>query len=100
MSEVGRDGQDQDTLETQRTIALGLDARAFMGSDLGRYIQRRANDEIDAAKTALLNIDPLDTEAIRALQNHAAVAASVLNWMGDAVTNGENAERAAIEAEG
>lgn len=72
-------------------IELGLDVEAFMASRVGRYVQKRANDEIEAARDELENLPPAATEAIQAAQNKAKVARAVLDWMGEAVTDGEGA---------
>lgn len=79
--------------ELRGRIAFGLDVQQFMGSTLGRYLQNKANADIEAALDALKTADPEDPKAIRKLQNDVAVAESVLLWLGEAVTEGEQAER-------
>lgn len=79
-------------------IAFGLDCKAFMDSQIGRYLTQRANEEIDKALQALKDADPEDAKAIRKLQNDAHCAENFLLWMGEAVTEGENAERTFIES--
>lgn len=79
-------------------IAFGLDCRAFMESPIGAYLTKRANDDIDTALDSLRSVNPTDPEAIRALQNDIRCAENFLTWMGEAVTEGENAERAFIES--
>lgn len=76
-------------------IELGLDVEAFMASRVGRYVQKRANDEIEAARDELENLPPSAIEAIQTAQNKAKVARAVLDWMGEAVTDGENAAEVA-----
>lgn len=85
--------QETDLQQMQSTIAFGLDVKQFMGSTLGRYMQAKANEQIEAARDALQTVDPEDTRAVRKLQNDAAVAGAVLMWLGEAVTDGEQAER-------
>lgn len=79
--------------ELRGRIAFGLDVQQFMGSNIGRYLQARANADIEEALEALKTADPEDPKAIRKLQNDVAVASSVLEWLGQAVTEGEQAER-------
>ena len=79
--------------ELRGRIAFGLDVQQFMGSNIGRYLQARANADIEEALEALKTVDPEDPKAIRKLQNAVAVASSVLEWLGQAVTEGEQAER-------
>lgn len=77
----------------KRVIGRGFDVEAFMGSEPGKYFQLRANRELEEAQEALVQVDAADIAAIRALQMKAQVAQRVLTWFGDAVTEGENAER-------
>lgn len=89
--------QDPDLVKAQAAIALGMDAKVFMGSQIGRYLTKRANDDIEAAMQGLSTVDPTDPEAIRKLQNEIKVASNFLQWMGELVTEGELAEQAFIE---
>jgi hypothetical protein len=94
MSEEQRELQ-----QVRSTIEFGLDTQQFMGTSLGRFLCARANAQIDAAREALGEVDPEDPKAIRKLQNDVAVASMFLLWIGEIVTEGENAERQAQEAE-
>lgn len=87
-----------ETQQIRNQIAFGMDCRAFMESQMGEYLAARANADIEAATEALKTVDPEDPKAIRALQNAVKVGESFLIWMGEAVTNGENAELTFIEA--
>lgn len=82
----------QPVSEVMRLIEFGLDAQRFMGSQIGRYLTARANLDIEAAREALETVDPTDAKAVQAQQNRAAVARNFLQWMGEAVTEGEQAE--------
>lgn len=75
-----------------QAVELGLDFQAFMASKIGKALARRANEEIEAADFALRTVDPDNPKAIRALQFKAAVASAALTWIGEIVTQGENAE--------
>ena len=92
--------QDNELAEVQAEIALGLDCEAFMQSSAGRYLQARANQEIETALERLKTVDPTDPEAVRRLQNDVRVAEAFLIWMGEAVTSGEQAQKLFIEAHG
>lgn len=85
--------QDDDIQQIRAAIEFGLDVKQFMGTTLGRYIQAKANEQIEAARDALQTVDPEDAKKVRSLQNDAAVAAMVLTWIGEAVIEGEQAER-------
>ena len=95
-----RETDARDLQEMRAIIARALDIKVFMAGDAGRFLQARANTEIASAQEQLIEVDPTKTEEIRALQNQAKVAARVLLWLGEAVTEGENAERAFIEQGG
>lgn len=79
--------------ELRSRIEFGLDVEQFMGTPIGKYMQRRANQDIESALESLKTVDPEDPKAIRTLQNAVAVASNVLEWLGQAVTEGEQAER-------
>lgn len=83
--------------QIQQQIAFGLDVQAFMQSDMGKYLTDRANNDREAALEALKSADAEDPKAIRKLQNNAICAENFLLWMGEAVAEGMNAERAFIE---
>ena len=91
-AESQREQRDLQALRGE--IAFGLDVEQFMGTPLGQYLRRRANDDIEAARDALVTVDPEDVKAVRKLQNDAMAAARFLVWLGDAVTAGENAQAA------
>jgi hypothetical protein len=90
--------ESQELQQIRNQIAFGLDCKAFMLSALGRFLTEKANNDIEAAKDALAEVDPEDAKAIRKLQNDARCASNFLLWIGEAVTEGENAERTFIEA--
>lgn len=90
--------EDRDMRDIRARIGFGLDAKAFMESPIGRYLTQRAQGDIDTALEAMRSVDPTQPEAIRKLQNDIKCAENFLLWMGEAVTEGENAERAFVEA--
>jgi len=90
---------DREMQQIRAVISFGLDAKAFMQSDMGRYLTAKANGDIESALDALRTVDAEDPKAIRALQNEAAAATRFLLWMGEAVTEGENAERQFIDSD-
>ncbi len=91
--------QDQELHQIRSTIEFGLDVQQFMGTNLGRFLRAKANAQIESAHEALGSVDPEDPKAIRKLQNDAAVASLFLHWIGEIVTEGENAERQAMDAD-
>lgn len=82
--------------EAKRLLEIGLDVEAFMRTPAGRYIQARANAELQEAQDALVECSPLDTTTITLHQVKARTAQRVLVYLGDIVTEGKNAERAFV----
>lgn len=89
----------RDLTQTRAQIAFGLDVQAFMRSEIGEYLTQRANDHREAALEALAAADPEDTKGIRQLQNVVQCAQDFLLWMGEAVTEGENAQATFVESQ-
>lgn len=96
---MSQEQEDRDLQEIRATIAFGLDCKDWMGSAFGRYLTAKANADIDTALDGLKTADAEDPKAIRKLQNDIASAERFLLWMGEAVTDGENAERVFIESQ-
>lgn len=89
----------RDIAAVRKTIAFGLDVTAFMQSDIGRHLQARANQHIEQAFEAFKTVDAEDPKAIRKLQNDALAAEHFLQWLGEAVTEGEQAETTFIDSQ-
>lgn len=75
-----------------QTVELGLDAKQFLESKLGRYVAQRAMDEMYAATQVLTKVDPFDHKAIVQAQMDHNVAAAALSWLAQAVEAGTQAE--------
>lgn len=73
-------------------VAIGLDVRAFLATDVGKLITGRAGQELDEARMELETLDPEDTRAIRAAQSRIAVCRNIITWLADAIGNGRQAE--------
>lgn len=69
-----------------------MEVEAFLMSDIGRYLTKRAEAEVESAVELMKEADPEDAKAIRGLQNTIRVAESVLYWLADAVQSGLNAQ--------
>lgn len=92
------EAEERELQQIRNQIAFGLDMKVFMASPIGRYLAARANSDRDRALEELATVDPHDPKAVQTLQNKIAVAANFLTWVGEAVTDGENAEGVFIEA--
>ncbi len=75
-----------------------MDVEQFMQSPIGKYLTERANDDIENALEQMKRADPFDGKEVQRLQNEIHRAEMFLLWMGQAVTEGENASRSFIEA--
>jgi len=75
-----------------KTIDFGMEVEAFLQSDIGRYLVKRADGEVEAAVEALKEADPEDAKSIRGLQNTIRVAESIQYWLADAIQSGMNAQ--------
>lgn len=77
-----------------RTAVLGKQIENFLDSDVGRLVAQRAADEIDACAEILKKTSPRHfwgRAKIERLQNKIAIAESVIRWLADAVTEGQQA---------
>lgn len=84
--------EDSGKRELFNTVELGLDARQFLESKLGRHVAQRAQDEMYAAFQEFAAADPFDGKAMAELQIRNKVAAAALSWLGQAVEAGIQAE--------
>jgi len=83
--------------EARRLMEVGMDVEAFMKTPAGRYIQARANKELEDAQEFLVNASldsPEGRAAAQEQQLNARVAQRLLSYLGDIVQEGKNAERA------
>ena len=75
-----------------RTVAMGLDARQFLDSRIGKHVAQRALDEMYAATQTLAEVDPFDHKAIVQAQLTHRVASAALSWLAQAIEAGAQAE--------
>lgn len=80
-------------------VELGLDARQFLESNIGRYVAQRALDEMYAAAQSLMDADPFDHKTIVEHQTAHKVAAAALSWMRQAIEAGTQAESVLLSME-
>lgn len=83
--------QNQDLREIQKTIDLSFQVETFLGTDIGRYLIKRSDDEVAAAVEELKAVDPSLVEVVRSIQTRIRVAESVQYWLADAIQAGHNA---------
>lgn len=91
----GRPSAEQ--AEALKTVALGMDAERFLGTNVGRYLIERAEQQRMTALDALAHHSPVDADGIRALQAQVAVVDSIQQWLADAITEGRAIEQQLYE---
>lgn len=85
--------------ELFNALELGLDARQFLESKIGRHVAKRAMDEMYAATQQLAEVDPFDHKAIVQLQQANKVASAALSWLAQAIEAGTQAEATLVAME-
>jgi CHASE3 domain sensor protein len=83
---------DDERADLKAVAELGERVRGFKLTDVWRYLESRATEEIVASLDALKDVDAEDPKAIRQLQNRARVAELFLNWLDEAIQDGRNAD--------
>lgn len=76
---------------TVRWAAFGRQVELFLESDIGVFIVKQAEKQIEDAICDLKAIDPYDNRGVQKAQNKVKVAESILEWLGDAVRAGHQA---------
>jgi len=77
--------------ELMSLARLGIDAEAFMGTKLGRFLHQKATDEILEATSELIAADPADAKANTDIRNKIHVANMFLVWMRESINVGHAA---------
>ena len=78
---------------------LGKDAEEFLGSEIGRYILGRAEQEEKEAIDALAVVSSWRRNRIRELQAQVWRARSVKQWLGELIQAGHQAQMQLVEKE-
>ena len=74
-----------------QTAVLGKQAEDFLGSDLGKYLIKRAEQEASEAIDGLRRIEAHKADEIRSLQTKLWRAESFQQWLGNAIVEGQEA---------
>lgn len=83
---------DEKERELFARSSLGVKAREFLESELGRYLHGRAQKEIEQAQVDALECNVWSwwgRRKLLKLQNNARVARSFLRWIVEAIQDGE-----------
>lgn len=90
---------DNDTRELQKTIELSFEVEAFLGTSVGKYLIKRAEEDIESAVAELKTVDPENPKAIRTIQSRIQTAEDFQYWLAEAIQAGHNAATAALTKE-
>ena len=75
------------------TAIFGMEVQEFLGSNVGKYLVKRAEAEAEEANEKLKRVFPLRWRRIMQLQNEIYRAESIQRWLGDAIVDGASANR-------
>jgi hypothetical protein len=96
--EAGIEFVDEKERELFGAAVLAEDVRAFLRSHpVGRYLHHRAKLEIEQAQVDALKIDPdswplfRGRNKLREIRQRAAVARAFINWLSEAILDGDQA---------
>jgi hypothetical protein len=70
-------------------IYIGESAKAFVESEIGRYLIGRANEEIAAATETLTKVLPWRRKRINQLQNQIYRAKSIKQWLVECINSAD-----------
>lgn len=93
--------QDEKERELYSAAVLGEEVRTFLLNDpVGRYLHHRAKAQIAQAEIDALAVDVdgwrgwlFAQRKLRKIKQRADIARVFINWLGDAIVDGSNAER-------
>ena len=92
---------DERERELFALATLGEEARRFLlEHPVGRYLHHRAKVEVQQAEIDALEVNPdswrgwfRERRRLRTIRMRAAVARTFINWLAEAIVNGDNAEK-------
>lgn len=72
---------------------LGIQAKAFMKSNIGKYLESKINDQVFSGLNNLKLADPFDSKEIQKIQNDIKVAEMIKFFLLQAIQEGYNAQQ-------
>lgn len=76
-------------MNVREQVAIGVEAEEFFNTPLGAEIKKNAQEEVDAALEALVNVDPTNVSRIIELQNIVVRFRTFENWMNGLIVAGK-----------
>lgn len=81
------------------TVEFGLDCQQFLDSKIGKYLLRRAEQDVEAGVERLKTMSPFDANAVMQVQSEVKRAESFMYWMAEAISAGAEATNELIDAD-
>jgi hypothetical protein len=78
---------EDDAVLLQRAV-FGKQVENFWASDVGRYLQTKAQERYNAAIDQLRDVDPEDAKEIRRIQNEIKFSECFVGWLNEALREG------------
>ena len=72
---------------------LGIEAEAFLSTDLGRFLVDKADQELEDGLQGFLNLSTDDKDGLLQLQSQCKRAINFKSWLAEAINTGIYAER-------
>lgn len=94
-----REAAERERQALLRSVKLQFDAEDFVRSDLGRYLVAASDAAREEALDALVTCDPTQAETIRKLQVDYRVASTWLDWIAQAIMEGQAAQQQLTDAD-
>lgn len=83
--------------ELHKAIDFGFQVEAFIQSEIGQYVIKRAEDAVADAVEELKVADPALPDGIRAIQMRIQVAERIQYWLAEAIQSGHAAQDELID---
>ena len=83
--------QDRDRVNAMIDLALGESAHAWFRTDLGKRVVLKAAEEEGSLQAAFLECESTDTKTMQEIQHRLLVARQGLEWLNEAIIEGEAA---------
>lgn len=85
---------------TVRLAVFGKQVEDFLSSEIGEYLIKRAQSEIETVVEKLKKVNPRSIRTIQGLQNQIKVCESIVGWLGEAIQSGSSALQAVEDENG
>lgn len=77
-----------------RDAVFGKQVEDFLSSDIGEYLLKKAEREIESTVEKLKKANPNEPMSVQGLQNQIKVCESIVGWLGEAIRSGQQAVKA------